>query len=330
MVSSMAALPETLRADVQVVDLRRISALDLAPVLAEEAQVWREALHWDLAPSIALIDRFVSMQSLNGFALVKGAHVIGYCYFVCEEHKGLIGDLYILRAEHSPERMALLLEAALDTLWHEPGIRRAEAQLLMLGSQPLPRIPSARSFRSFARVFFEIDANAVAQLPPRDIQAMATISAWRETHQQASGWLLAAAYRGHIDSEINDQYRSPGGARRFLTNIVQYPGCGSFFAPASFAVFERASNALCGMALASLVAPNTGHITQLCVAPSHKGTGVGYEMLRRSLQALVANGCETVGLTVTSANLEAIRLYQRMGFLRKREFSAWVWERRPA
>jgi ribosomal protein S18 acetylase RimI-like enzyme len=95
--------------------------------------------------------------------------------------------------------------------------------------------------------------------------------------------LIAAAYQGHVDSLINDQYRSVAGARRFLFNIVQYPGCGTFFKPASVAAFDRLTGRICGICLASLVMPYCGHITQICVAPWVRGAGVGYELLRQSL-----------------------------------------------
>ena len=96
---------------------------------------------------------------------------------------------------------------------------------------------------------------------------------WYDHYQDAAAQLIAAAYAGHIDSRINDQYRTSAGARRFLHNIVQYPGCGAFYRPASFAAFEGVSGRLCGMSLASLVAPEAGHITQICVArgPRHGG-----------------------------------------------------------
>ena len=58
-----------------------------------------------------------------------------------------------------------------------------------------------------------------------------------------SAKLVANAYRGNIDSQINDQYRSPAGARRFLSNIVEFPGCGVFF-PAAPMRPSSASGAL--------------------------------------------------------------------------------------
>ena len=83
---------------------------------------------------------------------------------------------------------------------------------------------------------------------------------------------------------------------------------------------------MCGLSLGSLVAPEVGHITQICVAPSHQGQGIGYELLRRSLTAFATQGCQTVSLTVTSENTSALRLYERMGFQPMRDFSAYVWE----
>src|SRR5262249_26099679 len=137
--------------------------------------------------------------------------------------------------------------------------------------------------------------------------------------------LIASAYHGHVDSQINDQYRSPSGARRFLMNIVQYPGCGTFFGPASFAANDL-ERRLRGISLASLVAPEVGHITQVCVAPAERSTGLGYELMRQSLRALAAHGCQSASLTVTASNETAVRLYRRMGFRVRRNFAAYVWE----
>src|SRR5262249_10556478 len=121
-------------------------------------------------------------------------------------------------------------------------------------------------------------------------------------------------------------YRSVAGARRFLYNIVQYPGCGAFFRPASFAAFESATGHMCGISLASIVSPECGHITQICVSPSVRGTGIGHALLRQSLLALRAHGGRSASLTVTEANDDAVALYRRVGFFVVRHFSAYVWE----
>jgi ribosomal protein S18 acetylase RimI-like enzyme len=265
------------------------------------------------------------MHVLTGYALVSRAdpaHILGYSYYVCEDGKGLIGDLYILKQHRTWEWENVLFQASIDAMWQTPGVNRIESQLLMLADAPHRRVPYPHWFHAFPRLFLE--AASSAGLPERKLASSISVFPWTEAWQEATGRLIAGAYQHHIDSQINDQYRSAIGARRFLTNIVQYPGCGSFFAPASFA--SVASGALCGVSLASLVSHDVGHITQVCVAPSYQGTGLGYELVRRSMEALAVRGCRAVSLTVTAANESALRLYRNMGFVQRRAFSAYVWE----
>ena len=182
----------------------------------------------------------------------------------------------------------------------------------MMLTSPLERVVPHRSiFRFHPRYFLEAPIARAAELPAREFDGVSILQ-WLESRQEDTARLIANAYQGHIDSQINDQYRSPSGARRFLTNIVQYPGCGAFFAPASFAATDSKTKSLCGVSLASLVAGDVGHITQVCVAPEHRSTGLGYELMRRSLTALAEHGCRAVSLTVTASNDPAVRLYERM------------------
>ena len=311
--------------DTRVVPLRHIGVEQLASLLDLEVAEW-SPLHWDFRASADLVHRFCGMQALDGFALMVDAELAGFSYSVAEEGKGLIGDLFVAPQYRTVEREHLLLEATLGQMWRGPGLHRVEAQLLML-SEPLRRkVPYQSSFQPFARKFFEAPLGAVGSLPMRE-PLLSTIGPWTENRQEDAARLITVAYKGHIDGQINDQYRSSAGARRFLNNIVQYPGCGTFLPAASFVSFERITNALCGLSLASMVAPNAGHITQICIAPAHRGTGLGYELLRRSLVALAAQGAKTASLTVTSSNESAIRLYEDMGFTVTRDFAAYVWSR---
>ena len=309
----------------QAIDLRSVDVETLAPTLAEQIAEWKNTLDWDFTPSANLVRRFVQMHVLTGYALVLRGdprHTIGYSYYVCEDGKGLIGDLYLQKQHRNWENENVLFHASLDAMWQTPGVHRIESQLLMLSDAANRRLPYPNWFQSFPRLFLEAPSNL--RLPARKLSSSISIFPWTEAWQEATGRLIAGAYQSHIDSQINDQYRSAIGARRFLTNIVQYPGCGSFFAPASFAA--SAAGALCGVCLASLVSADVGHITQVCVAPSYQGKGLGYELVRRSMEALGTHGCRAVSLTVTGANESALRLYRNMGFLQRRAFSAYVWE----
>jgi ribosomal protein S18 acetylase RimI-like enzyme len=327
----MAALPDRYAASPPrgaLIDLRDLQPEHLGPLLEEEIEAWKAGLDWDFRASADLVKRFVQVRALNGFALLEGgartATVTGYCYYVAEEGKGLIGDFYVREGARTVENENRLLEAVLESMFRTPGMRRVEAQLLMLSSHLNRPLPFPRWCRVFPRNFFVSQVRTGA-LPPCE-PAGARILPWTANLSEEAARLIAVSYHGHVDSQINDQYRSSGGALRFLANIVQFPGCGLFFAPASFAARDRATGALCGISLASMVAPDAGHITQLCVAPSHRGRGLGYELLRRSLDALAAQGCRCASLTVTTANQAAIRLYESMGFHSRREFAAFVWE----
>jgi ribosomal protein S18 acetylase RimI-like enzyme len=340
----MAAARSDRQSD-SLVDVHELTGHQISTLLEEEISEWRRSLDWDFAASSELVRRFVEMRALTGYALMDSTGVAGYSYYVVEEGKGLIGDLYVRAAQRTTERENLLLATVLDALWKTPGTTRVEAQLLMLGSMTLgpnrsgtgsaPGVrpmPFAQWFHNYPRLFLEapfgpgLSPRAI-NLAPRQL-SNAVILPWSERRQEEAARCIAAAYQGHIDSQINDQYRSVAGAGRFLTNIVQFPGCGSFFGPASYVAEDRDTRTLCGLCLASMVADGVGHITQVCVDPAHRGTGLGYELLRRSLLSLAARACRSVSLTVTADNQSAISLYERMGFRTRRSFSAFVWEKR--
>lgn len=309
----------------QVVDLRRLSAPDLEPLLEEEITAWRDELEWDFEKSADLVRRFVDMRALNGYALEEDGRFTGYLYYVLEENKGLIGDLYVEAGLRTREREDMLLGAAVEGIAANRYIRRIESQLLMMGHAPDRKLPYARHAAMFERNFMRVEF-AGADLREGPVRQPMHLERWNDHYQEAAAQLISAAYHGHVDSRINDQYRSAAGARRFLYNIVQFPGCGTFFRPASFVAMEGDGVAVCGISLASLVAPDCGHITQICVSPSVRGTGIGHALLRRSLLTLREVGCHAASLTVTALNREAVALYERMGFRTIRKFSAYAWE----
>lgn len=309
----------------RVVDLRQLRSGDLDLLLEEETSVWNENLDWDFHASANLVRRFLDMQALNGYALLANGVPIGYCYYVSEEKKGLIGDLYVMRDVVNADYESRLLGAVVDTLVKTIYIQRIESQLMMLRNAPRLTLPHRANAHVYPRTFMQVDLREAARLPEGRTANPVVIDNWTERKQDEAASLIAAAYQGHIDADINDQYRSPGGARKFLTNIIQYPGCGSFFQPASFVAIDPGSGRICGICLSSLVHSDVGHITQVCVSKSVRGRGVGYELIRRSLQSLARCGCRKASLTVSSSNREAIALYERMGFRYARDFTAYVW-----
>lgn len=309
-----------------LLELRQLRPELLLPLLEEESETWQREMLWDFRPSSELVRRFIGMQALNGHALCVRDEVIGYSYFVCEEYKGLIGDLYVRNEFRSAETEARLLEATVRSLLAMPHVRRVESQLMLMGQHGQLPLPFPDRARAFPRNYMVAELGASGVLKAQANPAPARYELWSDEFTAQAAQLIADGYVGHVDADINDQYRSIAGARRFLHNIVQYPGCGSFFQPASLGVFDPTSGLMIGVCLTSLIAFDTGHVTQVCVHPSYRGLGLGYEMMRRSLKALHQSGCRHASLTVTSSNEGARSLYESIGFTTRRVFNAMVWE----
>jgi ribosomal protein S18 acetylase RimI-like enzyme len=152
------------------------------------------------------------------------------------------------------------------------------------------------------------------------------IRRWTEADYQPAAAVITAAYRGHVDAQINDQYHTLGGSLRFLNNIVRFPGCGLFDAEASYAAVDRKAKTLIGLILCSRVRSDVGHVTQVCVLPEYRSHGIGESLLAATSLNLRNRGFSMLSLTVTEANAGAVALYRRLNFESKRVFDAFVWE----
>lgn len=309
----------------ELVNLRRLSARDLDPLIEEETAEWSQEIDWDFGKSAGLIRRFVDLHALAGSALVDDGEAVAYVYYVLEDNKGLVGDLYVRRNHRGHGYEDLLLGTVLGAIREHAQINRVESQLLMLDFAPGRALPFASDAAQYERNFMRAEL-AAADLREASVRTPIYIERWNDHYHDGAAQVIAEAYSGHVDSRVNDQYRSVAGARRFLFNIVQFPGCGTFFQPASYAAFEAVSGRLCGISLTSMVAPGCGHITQICVSSAVRGKGAGHELLRRSLMTLKEVECHAVSLTVTAVNRDAVALYEKVGFRTIRRFSAYAWE----
>jgi len=314
---------------VEILDLRHFSSADLRPLLDEEVEMWGERLAWDYRSSSEMILRYVDAKILPGYAAVERGSLVGYGFFVYEGSKGVIGDLFV-----SPRRTDVhavevrLVDHVIETLQQSPGVHRVEAQLLTHTTGELAEPFMANGFQRYRRLFLCLDLSgdgaAKVSLSPslKHIQ----IRRWTENDYQPAAGIITAAYRAHIDSEINDQYRTNAGSMRFLNNIVRFPGCGVFDPEASFVAIHQPTNSLIGLILCSRVRDDVGHVTQVCLVPEHRGQGLGEGLLEYTCNALRRRKFNLLTLTVTEANHRAVDLYRRLGFETRRVFDAFVWE----
>ena len=310
-----------------IVDLRQLTSRQLNPLLSEEAQHWMQELRWDYGASLELIKKFVDAKSLAGSAAVQDGQLAGYAFYVIEEHKGLLGGLYVSPRYPQLELARQLLNSTLETLRGIPRVERIEAQLVPFGAR-FDDALAQEGFRLYPRQFMLLDltqaAGAAASAPP--ITSGLALERWDNRYFTPCARLIQLAYANHMDGEINDQYRSESGALKFLKNIIILPGCGQFQSQASFVLRAPHSHELIGAVLTSAVAPGVAHATQICVMPGYQKNGLGRRMIEAAVAALRDSNFSALSLTVTAANLPAVHLYEKIGFRTIKTFTAGVWK----
>lgn len=312
-----------------VLDLRHFSAAVLRPLLTEETELWQRRLRWDYRASAQLLLDYLDSRILPGFVATEDGKPTGYVFCVYEQHKAVIGDVFA--TAHARERAsrieARLIQHTVELLESTPGTSRIETQLLLHPKGQFREVFTRAGFEVFPRVFMECQLDRTPASTLRHPPSALVLRGWRESDFAAAGRLIAQAYRGHLDSVINDQYRTTAGSLRFLHNIVRFPGCGQFDPSTSLVLAHRDRDELAAIVLCSRVSPDTGHVTQLCVQPALRRTGLGRMLLLCCMEALAAQGLAYISLTVTEANHEALVLYRKLGFKARHNFDAMVWER---
>ncbi len=317
-------------------DLRHFSAQHLRPLLEEEGEVWSRDLRWDYRSSAGLVLQYVDSHLLSGFVALDQGRVCGYIFCVYENEKAVIGDVFASRSLAGEEGAVAieseLIERLIETLQSTPGLTRIEAQLLLHRHNVHHRPFERAGFRLYPRLFLEKEIRAASDTTSDPGSAVAEFPQgarfrpWLASDIEIAPHLITAAYAGHIDSQINDQYVSVAGAQRFLHNIVRFPGCGHFEESCSWALQVPGQQRLLGLLLCSRVSSTMGHITQICVLPEMQHHGIGERLLGLCATSLVRAGCDAVSLTVTEENRTAISVYEHAGFRARHRFDAMLWE----
>ncbi len=323
------------KAELEILDLRHFSARQLKGLLESEARVWQQRLRWDYTGAIELLLQYLDSRILPGFVALDRGKVCGYSFCVYEGYKAVIGDVFAVENHVlSPlETAHELLRHLVQILDHSPEIERIESQLLLYNSGDLGLPFERKGFQNYPRLFMEIDLGRFrVALRPGSFGAAQRLPAglelrrWLPADYQPAAELIRMAYEGHIDAQINDQYRSLNGSLRFLHNIVRFPGCGIFDPRSSWVLHDPESRALAGILLCSRVRNDTAHITQLCISKQYRGRQLGGFMMRHAMGELAQGPFEAITLTVTEANHPAVRLYDELGFTVRHRFDAYVRE----
>jgi len=194
----------------EILDLRHFSSMDLRPLLGDETQLWSRQLSWDYSGSAEMILRYVDAKILPGYAAVDRGRVFGYSFFVYEGSKGVIGDLYVINGTRLPNAREVelkLLTHVIETLQQSPGIHRVEAQLLAHEANSVSRPFLETGFQRHPRLFMTLPLGKAA-LEKVPTHPEVEIRPWTDSDYQPSAAVITAAYRNHVDAQINDQYHT--------------------------------------------------------------------------------------------------------------------------
>lgn len=326
-------------ASIEILDLRHFAAPVVRPVLEAEGEVWKQRLHWDYSTSARLLMQYLDSHTLPGYAALEAGQVTGYVFCVYEDTKAVVGDVFALAGSDADGQPAhkkitaheieeMLLRHLLELLVNSPHVDRVESQMLLHPSGSHVRVFRDAGFEIHRRLFMVRPLEGFFAAPRVNLPAELELRPWREEDLNPAARLIAAAYTGHPDSVVNDQYRSAHGSLRFLNNIVRYSGCGVFSAQVSHVVVHRASRELVALVLGSRVSPESGHITQLCVHPDFRRRSLARMLLSLAASCFLRQGVREISLTVTEANTEAIDLYRAEGYDSVHTFDAAVWQRK--
>ncbi|HUA02109.1 MAG TPA: GNAT family N-acetyltransferase, partial [Candidatus Aquilonibacter sp.] len=184
----------------QIVDLRTLHSRSLEGLFQEEARHWHDELHWDYRASIELIRRFIDSRALGGYAALENTHPLGYGFYVLEDHKGLIGGLFVSpRCTQKPVTQALLSEM-LGALRNTPRLERIEAQLMPFGSELDPAFLS-QYFLLHPRQFMLLPLTE-SVLCGKPLSSGLRIEPWSDRAFESAARLIQLAYADHVDGQI--------------------------------------------------------------------------------------------------------------------------------
>ena len=147
----------------QILDLRQIPSRKLEPLFQEETRHWRDELHWDYGPSVDLIRKFVDSHSLGGYVAMEDDKPAGYGFYVLEDHKGLIGGLFVSSKKAQEPITKSLVTEMVTALRATPRLKRVEAQLMPFGTELDPKFLS-QYFTLHTRLFMLLPLAEVVPL----------------------------------------------------------------------------------------------------------------------------------------------------------------------
>jgi GNAT superfamily N-acetyltransferase len=292
----------------------------LRSLYARETDHWQSALCWDTQPTWTTIETARTTWGLPGYICRDHAgRIQGWSYFMMQEHTLDVGGII----SDSQPATATLVNALLDragksTALHGLIYERACGLRDVLVEQRVPHTPYAYSLRASAPS--QPNEHRLARLARVLSGRTWTVRAWEAGDTDLVARLLQQAYgdSGRLLVRSNTE----ANWTQYASALTTYDGCGAF-SPALTRVLV-VDDRVAAVAMMSVIAAETAHLTQLAVMPEWKGRGLGRALLDAALCAADAAGFRATSLLVASDNASARHLYREAGFVDRARFIAFV------
>ncbi|HLJ92911.1 MAG TPA: N-acetyltransferase [Gemmataceae bacterium] len=174
-------------------------------------------------------------------------------------------------------------------------------------------IPSTDQYRVtyFKRFKMEVDLHAVGPVPPL-AEGYGWV-AWEEILLDIHADVMFRSFYGEIDSFVFPSLGDRIGSRVLMHEIRRKSG---FVPQATWLLMS--GDGYCGCIQGLVERSGLGAIQNLAVTARHRGRGLGSALLLQALHGFNRLGLDRAGLEVTAQNEGAVRLYQRLGFRRRK------------
>ena len=143
---------------------------------------------------------------------------------------------------------------------------------------------------------------------------------FRPEDAEAVARVHAAAFEHHFDRYLFLEDLDPMQDARAMLRGLNAGRWGPFRPAASMVAEERGE--IIGSTLV-VGTPQGALIADVAVDPAHGGRGVGRSLMVATIRALRAGSTDPIRLVVTEGNPRAVRLYERLGFVRRATFQEW-------
>jgi len=167
-----------------------------------------------------------------------------------------------------------------------------------------------RYFKRY-RMKFDLKVN---RLPEPRLPDGFTWVPWSEVLLEVHARVKADCFAGEIDANIFPCLGNLAGCRKLMSDIAYQ----SNFLPAATWLIQHptefAEPRFCGTIQGMTRAFNVGAIQNVGITRDCRGLGLGKALVARSLIGFAESGIQRVFLDVTAANVNAVALYERLGF----------------